>query len=832
MKMNLPGLHGGISQQTPNLRLPNQHTDATNVVFDVVDGVKTRWPLQHSAGYALGSAPTFLGSIKTTDGLTWTAFHTKGVSTGSIVFVPDDPTMDQYSLSAAGYIFDLSSNLKMYSILDTILLLNKNTTVTIKTDTDSRGLKSKALCYVPRVYEGNNYSVTMTLRATKTLGLMGGPYYFRAGDTIATVTYDGAIGVGESLATFMANLNNAFTTAHTFGKSEDAALTLSSIEAKGTLVKYNGAYYQCKTSHTTSTDDYPDTSAKWEVITTAGGTIPDWAPGAAVLSDADFLLCAPQIIIEVTSDFTISSYSSYVNLVNSLDTSGINRFVVYSKSFEDLPPTIASAGTAAETVFKLADGYYVYYDYDEAVYKETTAPTYSYYIDKTTMPVEITYNSTTHAWTLASVAAYETNGRLIGDSNSAPLPSFVGRKLNAVFFYRNRMCFLSENRVVMSRVGGYYNFFPETATEVLDSDPIDVFPAYKNYSPLLWAIPYSKNLVLIGPEKQYVLHSGFEALTPKTVAIDEATSYKVLPQIEPLMLETSILLWLDQGAYAGLLEYHLSEQEIATEGALLTDNVPRLIPSTITNSVYLQSEHMVIAYAQGAEIAYVYKFHKNEGGQRMQSAWTKFTWSDLDAITGIVASNESTLLLFLGNYLWIMGTDVDLLALPAMDILSSLSITGGTLDPGLIAVNRTTGKALLMDEDNVLETLPEATPVWIGYPIDWNLELSPLILRDDNGLPRSDVKSTIKNVQVDWTGGDFQIKTSGDGLPTRVTDVIPVSYESHLITPGASVSEVHPTRALVMAPSKRVKLELISSGFNHVKIHNVSYNLELRKDKG
>jgi hypothetical protein len=44
VKLNLPGLHGGISQQSPNLRSPNQHTDATNVVFDLYEGIRgPRW---------------------------------------------------------------------------------------------------------------------------------------------------------------------------------------------------------------------------------------------------------------------------------------------------------------------------------------------------------------------------------------------------------------------------------------------------------------------------------------------------------------------------------------------------------------------------------------------------------------------------------------------------------------------------------------------------------------------------------------------------------------------------------------------------------------------
>ena len=154
----------------------------------------------------------------------------------------------------------------------------------------------------------------------------------------------------------------------------------------------------------------------------------------------------------------------------------------------------------------------------------------------------------------------------------------MGRTLNYAFYYRNRLCFLADNYVAMSKTGGYYNWFPETATEVVDSDPIVVFPAHAKYSELLWAIPFSKQLVLISDTKQYVLHSGYEALTPQTVAIDEATSYTLVPTIEPLLLPASMILPLDHNPYLGVLEYKLDDQQIASEGSLLSTTVPKYIP--------------------------------------------------------------------------------------------------------------------------------------------------------------------------------------------------------------------------------------------------------------
>ena len=66
------------------------------------------------------------------------------------------------------------------------------------------------------------------------------------------------------------------------------------------------------------------------------------------------------------------------------------------------------------------------------------------------------------------------NGRVAGDELSSPHPEFIGQKISDIFFFRNRLGFLSGDNVFMSRAGGFFDFHPETVTTVLDTDPIDV----------------------------------------------------------------------------------------------------------------------------------------------------------------------------------------------------------------------------------------------------------------------------------------------------------------------------------------------------------------------
>ena len=64
--------------------------------------------------------------------------------------------------------------------------------------------------------------------------------------------------------------------------------------------------------------------------------------------------------------------------------------------------------------------------------------------------------------------------REVGDEDSNPDPSFVGQTVKDMFFYMNRLGFLSSDSVILSQPGDYFNFFVGSAIAVSDADPIDM----------------------------------------------------------------------------------------------------------------------------------------------------------------------------------------------------------------------------------------------------------------------------------------------------------------------------------------------------------------------
>lgn len=835
MKFNLPGVHGGISQQSPNLRLQNQHEDADNVLFDLLAGIRgPRWGT--TRGYTFG-AQRIIGSIKTTDGKVW--FISWNKTTGALQVHDVFGNVSVVPTGATTYLTGADpEDLVVLPILDTAIVVNRKKPVATKADTASDNVNAGRFAYggfvVPQVFEGLTLTVSVDVVPTKTIGgfitgvSIGGGSYTKL--LLSTDT------PGSESSLVRDGLSSSFVKA--LIEPNGGLLVVS-----GSQVVHSGYVYMCTQTHTTDIGKEPGTlggASYWSTSSYSEpiGThdIPAWTPGNLVYSATDVYASAPEIRVTTTSEFDVRVYSGILAPVDPNDSTV--RWVTTTFSYETLPSSITSTSSAGlpladVIIFKISDGYYVRYRPDEGIYEETTAPGQRRLLDKSTMPHELRW-STISGWTFADVDTYDTAGRAIGDSTSAPLPNFVNRALNYAFYYRNRLCFLADNYVAMSRVGQYYNWFPETATEVLDSDPIVVFPAHAKYSELLWAIPFSKQLVLLSATKQYVLHSGYDSLTPQTVAIDEATSYTLVPTIEPVLLPASMILPLNHNPYLGVLEYKLDDQQIASEGSLLSTTVPKFLPVDITGMVYVPSEHMVLAYKRGTRDAWVYKFNKREDGQLTQMAWSHWTLPSLIEYVYVHEGSEILFMTTAGRILF-MDTSDDW-SKPVLDYREEMTGVnhGDYILSGVVAIDRTTLKEYPISSTGYIDTYENPLPVdiYVGYPISWFTTLSPLILRDDNGLPRGDLDVTIENIQIDWLGGEFSVELTGQGLPSRVKTIVPVTTTDVGISPGASHEELKPTRVLIMAPAKRAVIKLKGTSYMSVQLNNLSYNLYVVQDWG
>ena len=217
-------------------------------------------------------------------------------------------------------------------------------------------------------------------------------------------------------------------------------------------------------------------------------------------------------------------------------------------------------------------------------------------------------------------------GRQAGDDNTNPFPSFTDTTINDIFFFKNRLGFLTNDNIIFSEADEYFNFFRTTTQQLLDSAPIDVGISHTKVAQLQHALPFQEKLMLFSRQSQFVLRGG-DLLTPKTVSISPVTEYDISDNIDPVALGNYIYFPFKRDAFEGMYEYFVDNNTEVFEANEITAQVPKLIPSDITHLVGTAAENMIVAKSNTDDYTlFVYKYYW-QNKEKIQSAWMKFTYS-------------------------------------------------------------------------------------------------------------------------------------------------------------------------------------------------------------
>ena len=304
-------------------------------------------------------------------------------------------------------------------------------------------------------------------------------------------------------------------------------------------------------------------------------------------------------------------------------------------------------------------------------------------IDYTTMPVRLIPDQVSGKITSLTLATVDWSARSAGDDNSNPFPSFVSqdgqyvlyngnyyacikthtasgsilptdttywktitetpasappwtsgtryfqgteKKINDIFFFKNRLGFLTDDTVVFSEADEYFNFFRTTTQSLLDSAPIDIGISHTQISVLKYAQAFQQKLMIFSPKTQFVLRGG-DLLTPKTVTISPVTEYDVSDSIRPLALSSYIYFNFKRNNFEGLLEYTVDNNTETYNAAEITEQVNKYIPNNIIRMEGSAAENMIVVQSDADyKKLYLYKYFW-QGREKIQSAWMTFSFT-------------------------------------------------------------------------------------------------------------------------------------------------------------------------------------------------------------
>ncbi len=257
--------------------------------------------------------------------------------------------------------------------------------------------------------------------------------------------------------------------------------------------------------------------------------------------------------------------------------------------------------------------------YGPGVWEETTAPGITYQLDELTMPHQLVRQSN-GTFSYSPVTWIE---RLVGDNTTNPIPTFVGKTINNVFFYRNRLGFLSEDTVILSKAGDYFNFFGTSAQVATDDDPIDISVSTINPVILKYVRAISVGLLLFSNKEQFLLSTDSDILSPKTAKINTLATYEADENTQAVGLGTSVGFLSKTALYTKMFEMFAINKDDPPFLIDQTQIVPEYIPSTVDTFIASPSLSLVSIGTKGSDTLYQYRFLQ-QGEKRIAQTW--YNW--------------------------------------------------------------------------------------------------------------------------------------------------------------------------------------------------------------
>ena len=243
--------------------------------------------------------------------------------------------------------------------------------------------------------------------------------------------------------------------------------------------------------------------------------------------------------------------------------------------------------------------------------------------DATTMPHVLQRQSdgdflvTKHTWA----------HREVGDNETNLIPTFVGKKINRVLFFRNRLTFLSGTNVITSKAGKLNDFWAETALTVSAIDPIDITSSSSFPSDLYDGIELATGLLVFSSNQQFLLSSDAEVFNPDTAKLRPISAYNYNIAIPPISTGIATGYIDNSGKYSRFNEMIRVGRENEPMVSETSKIVPTILPKDIDLITNSRENSLIFFGKSGSNEVIGYKYFQN-GDRREQSAWFKWKFKN------------------------------------------------------------------------------------------------------------------------------------------------------------------------------------------------------------
>lgn len=220
----------------------------------------------------------------------------------------------------------------------------------------------------------------------------------------------------------------------------------------------------------------------------------------------------------------------------------------------------------------------------------------------------------------------------VGDVVSNPPPEFIGKTIDYLGVFQDRLLIGSGGNIFCSRPGDYLNWFRGSVLTLEDDDPASGFALGSEADVIRWGALYDRSLLLYGDRFQYVI-SGRTQITPTTLSIPVVSAYRDATLCEPKASgnfvfyakysglpgrERTSLHQVQPGLVTDVADSYEASQQLDT---YLAGRPVEILEMTAPNMVFLRTN-------VDRNKVFVYSYLDNPNtSERLYDSWSHWEWS-------------------------------------------------------------------------------------------------------------------------------------------------------------------------------------------------------------
>lgn len=333
------------------------------------------------------------------------------------------------------------------------------------------------------------------------------------------------------------------------------------------------------------------------------------------------------------NDFQIDSADSVGNTyMGAIKGATTDISQLPDKAFVGFRVQVVGASNGAD------EDFYLEFTSDD-VWVETIGPGEHTTLDATTMPHALV-NTGLNTFTFGAVT-WET--RIVGDSVVAPLPYFIGKTGEDIFFFNGRLGVLNETAYDLGKTRNVFTWFPDTVQTDLATAPINIpVQGARSISLGRRAVLVDESLFIWAQEAQFRQDSGAQPFQVDQVNNKLNSAYTFAEDCEPYASGSQLYFGTDPGDWSAVnsLTYSGGRAQPALN---LSAHVPDLIPSGI-HSILANDAIGVLFAATDGDLPALYLYNNFvQGANLTQTAWNRWVFPG-----NVVWASITTNILYMG----------------------------------------------------------------------------------------------------------------------------------------------------------------------------------------